>query len=429
MPRIAGVSRSSVTRPILLSLRPISVARCEWWRRIALPVCSTLIIFAALAIVITPKSARSACCLFSHDFSVAADAARLQGGHLDVAAGRNRAWRILMLQRVEGGANHVVGVRRSDRLRHHVLNAKGLEHRAHRTAGDDAGTRRCSAQVNPPRAVTAGDIVMQRTAFAQCDAGQVAFRRLGCLADGFGNFARLAVAESDPALLIADDDQGRKAEALAALDHLRHTIDVNELVDELAVALFPAAPVAATAFAFTCHGVFRSLKDLPGETRAPVSVSVQFQTLETNLLEAEPAFTRGIRERLDAAVIEIAAAIEHHFLDAVLHGAFRQQLADSLGRVDVGTGVAALAHRLLQRRSRRQRLALQVVDDLRIDVLRRAEYRQPRTAAGGTTQRQPHALLAPGIRNLESRHDRLRYFFLPSLRKINSSEYFTPLPL
>src|ERR1700704_464650 len=300
MPRIAGVSCNSVTRPILLSLRPISVSRCEWWRRIALPVCSTLIVFAALAIVITPKSARSACCLFSHDFSVAADAARLQGGHLDVAAGRNRAWRILMLQRVEGGANHVVGVRRSDRLRHHVLNAKGLEHRAHRPAGDDAGPRRGCAQVDPARAVTAGDIVMQRAAFAQRDARQIALRRFGRLADGFRNFARLAVAESDPALLIANDDQGRKAEALAALDHLRHTIDVNELVDELAVALFPAAPVAATAFAFTCHGVFRSLKDLPGEARAPVSAFVQFQTSET-----QSAFTRGIRKRLDAAVIEI----------------------------------------------------------------------------------------------------------------------------
>src|ERR1700688_2898091 len=128
MPRIAGVSCSSVTRPILLSLRPISVARCEWWRRIALPVCSTLIIFAALAIVITPKSARSACCLLSHDFGVAADPARLQRGHLDVAARRDRTRRILMLQRVEGGANHVVGVRRADRLRHHVLDAGRFEH-------------------------------------------------------------------------------------------------------------------------------------------------------------------------------------------------------------------------------------------------------------------------------------------------------------
>jgi hypothetical protein len=68
------------------------------------------------------------------------------------------------------------------------------------------------------------------------------------------------MAETDPALLIADDDQGRKAKALAALDDLRHPVDVDELVDEFTVALFPATPVASTAFAFTCHGVFQSLR-------------------------------------------------------------------------------------------------------------------------------------------------------------------------
>src|ERR1700754_2328988 len=112
MPRTAGVSCSSVTRPILLSLRPISVARCEWWRRIALPVCSTLIIFAALAIVINSRSR----ILLSDHFSIAADAARLQRGHLDVAARCDRARRILVLQCVESGANHVIGVRRTDRF-------------------------------------------------------------------------------------------------------------------------------------------------------------------------------------------------------------------------------------------------------------------------------------------------------------------------
>src|SRR3982075_3381858 len=132
-----------------------------------------------------------------------------------------------------------------------------------RTPRHDARPRRRPAQINPARAMTAGDIVMQRAAFAQRNARQVALRRFGGLADRLGNFARLAVAESDPALLIADHDQRRKAEALAALDHLRHTIDVDELVDEFAVALFPAAPVAATAFAFTCHGVFQSLRGSP----------------------------------------------------------------------------------------------------------------------------------------------------------------------
>src|SRR5256885_16152549 len=100
MPRTAGVSCSSVTRPILLSLRPISVARCEWWRRIALPVCSTLIIFAALAIILnSERRGRDAPdCLLSHHFGVAAAAARLQRGDLDVAACPPRTGRILQLQ-------------------------------------------------------------------------------------------------------------------------------------------------------------------------------------------------------------------------------------------------------------------------------------------------------------------------------------------
>src|SRR5271156_755917 len=159
MPRTAGVSGNSATRPILLSFNPISVERCEWWRRIGLPVCSTLIVFAALAIVSTPKSA-SARCLVSRNLGIAADAARLQRGDLDVATRRDRARRVLLLQRVEGRANHVVGVRRADRLRHHVRDAERLEHGAHRAASDDAGTGRSCTQIDAAGAMAAGDVVM-----------------------------------------------------------------------------------------------------------------------------------------------------------------------------------------------------------------------------------------------------------------------------
>src|ERR1700726_2451418 len=82
------------------------------------------------------RKRRRARCLFGHHFGVAADAARLQRRHLDVAARRDRTRRILMLQRVEGGANHVIGIRRADRLRHHVLDAQSFEHGAHRAARD-----------------------------------------------------------------------------------------------------------------------------------------------------------------------------------------------------------------------------------------------------------------------------------------------------
>src|SRR5207244_9142328 len=93
------------------------------------------------------------------------------------------------------------------------------------------------------------------------DPRQVALGRLGRLADRFRHFARLAMTEARAALLVANHDQRRKAEALAALDDLRHAIDVDELVDELAVALLALpAPFASAAFAFTCHGVFQSLR-------------------------------------------------------------------------------------------------------------------------------------------------------------------------
>src|ERR1700761_3412354 len=97
--------------------------------------------FEALAMTITPKGAVRRELLFGYQLGITADAAGLKRGNLDVAASCDRTRRILMLERVERGANHVVGVRRTDRLGHHVLDAHRLEHRAHRAAGDDAGTR------------------------------------------------------------------------------------------------------------------------------------------------------------------------------------------------------------------------------------------------------------------------------------------------
>ena len=63
----------------------------------------------------------------------------------------------------------------------------------------------------------------------------------GRLADGFRHFARLAMAETDAALLIAHDDQRGETEAPAALHHLGDTVDVHQLVDEFVVAVFAIA--------------------------------------------------------------------------------------------------------------------------------------------------------------------------------------------
>src|SRR5581483_211115 len=104
------------------------------------------------------------------------------------------------------------------------------------------------AQKHLAGAVTAGDVVMQRAAFAQRHPRQAALGGVGRLADRLRHFARLAVAEADAALLIADDDEGGEAEAAPALHHLGDAVDMHELVDELAVALF-----VSSLAGFTCH--------------------------------------------------------------------------------------------------------------------------------------------------------------------------------
>jgi hypothetical protein len=56
-------------------------------------------------------------------------------------------------------------------------------------------------------------------------------------------------------------------------------------------------------------------------------------------LEIQSAFAGGVRQSLDAAVIEILAAVEHHILDARGGGTLGDELADRFGGTDVGTGL------------------------------------------------------------------------------------------
>src|SRR5437588_710164 len=152
------------------------------------------------------------------------------------------------------------------------------------------------------------------------NADQIALRRIRRLANRLRHFACLAVAVTDAALLVADDDERREAEAPAALHHLRHTVDVDELVDELARLVALAGAGAFALVWFTCH----------------LSSSSKLQT----------CFARRVGQRLDATVIEITAAIEHHVLDALLGRALGDEPADRLGGIDVGARLATFAQRL-----------------------------------------------------------------------------------
>src|SRR6185312_7153622 len=192
----------------------------------------------------------------------------------------------------------------------------------------------------------------------------------------------------DAATLIADDDESGKAETASALHHLRHTIDVNQLVDEFVVALFAITAIPTSAF-FTRHA---------------------FGSLSKSEIEA--GFARGIGERFHAPMIDVAPAVEHDLLHAFGKGAFGDLLADSASRFDV-VGLGGLAFFFVGRGSR-ERGSFHVVDHLGIDMLARTEDRQTRTANGLLRNAVARARLAA----LEQFR---RHFFLPSLRRTYSS--------
>src|SRR3569833_3209563 len=132
--------------------------------------------------------------------------------------------------------------------------------------------------------------------------------------------------------------------------------------------------------------------------------------------ELEAAFASGIGERLAAAVIEVAAAIEDHFLDLGRLAALGDQLADRSGAFD-RAAVLGCPQILVEGRGGGERTARRVVDDLGIDVLAGAVDAQTDTTIGASLDGLANARLAPFCSLEADGHlAGAPYFFLPSLR-------------
>src|SRR5262245_7882553 len=128
-------------------------------------------------------------------------------------------------------------------------------------------------------------------------------------------------------------------------------------------------------------------------------------------------------------MIKIAAAVEDDLLHALLDRAARDQLSDLRRGGDVVALLLALFRRFA-RACGSDRAALRVVDQLRIDMLARAVHREPGTSTARLRDAIAHAPGAPIEQFLQVGHDAtFPYFFLPSLRRMRSLAYLTPLPL
>src|SRR6478672_12564005 len=145
--------------------------------------------------------------------------------------------------------------------------------------------------------------------------------------------------------------------------------------------------------------------------------------------ELEAGFAGGFSQGLYPAVVEVAAAIEDHFLDLGRLAALGDQLADCGGCILRTATLDRALDVLVECRGGSQGTTRRVVDDLGVDVLVRAMNAQTRAAIGTRLDGFANARLAPFCSLETDGHAGAPYFFLPSLRAIYSPRYLTPLPL
>src|SRR6266851_845805 len=122
-------------------------------------------------------------------------------------------------ERVEGGLDDIVRVRRANRFRQHIGDSRNLHHRAHRTSGNDPGSFGRWLQHHLPRAVQTEDLMRNRRAL-QIQVNQILLSLLDRLADGHGHFARLAHPETGVAVLSPTTTSAEKLRFLPPLTTL-----------------------------------------------------------------------------------------------------------------------------------------------------------------------------------------------------------------
>ena len=174
------------------------------------------------------------------------------------------------------------------------------------------------------------DVVVQRAALAQRHADHAALGLLGRLADRLGHLARLAGAVADAALAWSPTTtSAAKPKRLPPFTTLATRL--------IATSLSTNSPSSRSR-----------------SRRAPLALRAALAAICLPCLPSpqncQAALAGGVGQRLDPAVIEIAAAVENDLLDPGGLGALGDQLADLLRRLLVGAGLQLALQLLVERR-------------------------------------------------------------------------------
>src|SRR3954447_13896608 len=280
IPRISG--RSSCTTESLIRLRPRDRSVCRWLGLV--PIADRIWVTFSCAISGPLTGTRPE-----------------HGGRGDVlerqtAAGRDLLGADEVLQRLHGGVHDVDRVRGTQALGEHVVDARTLQDGAHRTTGDDAGTGAGRLQQDDAgRCLT-----LHRVRDGAGDPGhpvEVLLGLLDTLGDRRGHLLGLAVADTDGAVAVADDDQRGEAEAPAALDDLRHAVDGDHALDVVALLGRRAtgAPPAVTTVAAVVPAAGAAAASLWSWHQTSLSISLSIIRSPARPREPHPPGRRSAR--------------------------------------------------------------------------------------------------------------------------------------
>ena len=167
----------------------------------------------------------------------------------------------------------------------------------------------------------------------------------------------LPVAMPDLALAVAHRHQRVEREPAAALHHLGHPVDGDDVLDVLARAIAvapvtpwaaPAAPVTPLATTATpparavgARGPLGNRRTVArarrSPRRCPPRQTVSWACLPSHLpLELQSAFACAVGDGLHTTMVTVTCPVEHHFGDPGRLGLLGQQLAGALGAAHLG---------------------------------------------------------------------------------------------
>src|SRR3954447_14594716 len=195
-------------------------------------------------------------------------------------------------QRVDCRVHDVDGVVRAERLAQHVVDAGALQHGAHRTTGDDAGTGAGRTQQHDAGSLLALDGVRNGALDAR-DLEEVLLGLLHALGDRGGHLLGLAVADTDGAVAVAHHDERGEAEAAAALDDLCHAVDRDDPLDVPGLLGPRTSTVVTTVAAVVATAASATL----GPSHQTSSSQLMITLLQLFARIRSPAPPRGHRRR------------------------------------------------------------------------------------------------------------------------------------